>query len=151
MGIAMRWFHVACVLQVAVMAGCRTAPAEQGQQQRFVLADSPGRTMVRTELFFGLGAGSAAAVSNEQWERFVRDEVTPRFPDGLTIIDARGQWRDETAAAVEVQREPSRVLVIVHAGTRADHQRIEQIRSLYRQRFAQQSVMRADSIEKVSF
>jgi hypothetical protein len=45
--------------------------------------------------------------------------VTPRFPDGLTVYETTGQWRDPATKAVT--RERSRVLrIIVPADTARD-------------------------------
>jgi len=33
-------------------------------------------------------------VTEQQWADFVAAEITPHFPQGLTIDDAVGQWRD---------------------------------------------------------
>ena len=46
------------------------------------------------ELMFGRDIGDQVGVSEAAWTRFVAREMTPRFPDGLTITDAIGQWRD---------------------------------------------------------
>ncbi len=73
--------------------------------------------------------------------------VTPRFPDGLTILDARGQWRGPGG----ILREPARVLVIYHRDDAANGARIEAIRAIYRHRFAQTSVLRADSAACIGF
>ena len=97
---------------------------------------------VRTDLFFGSAKVGAAA-----WARFVAGVVTPRFPDGLTILDGRGQWRGPTG----IQREPTRVLVIYHSDDAASGSRIKAIRDIYRRRFAQTSVMRADSAACIGF
>ena len=33
-------------------------------------------------------------VSEAEWASFLNDEVTPRFPDGLSVLDVRGQSRN---------------------------------------------------------
>ncbi len=103
---------------------------------------------VRLELLFGLGKQGGGEVSEEEWRAFLETEVTPRFPDGLTVLAAYGQWRSRSG---EVARDPSRVLVIWHrrgAGGEAD---IEAIRQAYKTQFAQESVMRVDGLSCVSF
>ena len=50
-------------------------------------------------------------VSEADWNRFLDEEVTPRFPDGLTVMSASGQWRDTERG--NVVQEPSKVLVVV--------------------------------------
>src|SRR5215217_2603649 len=46
----------------------------------------------RTTLYFG-GARPKGSVSELEWQLFVRDEITSRFPNGMTVWDAEGQWR----------------------------------------------------------
>ena len=102
----------------------------------------------RLELLFGLGKQGGGEVSEEEWRAFLETEVTPRFPDGLTVLTAYGQWRSRSG---EVAREPSRVLTIWHrrgAGSEAD---IEAIRQAYKAQFGQESVMRVDGVSCVSF
>ena len=41
----------------------------------------------RLELLFGLGKQGGGEVSEEEWRAFLETEVTPRFPDGLTVLD----------------------------------------------------------------
>jgi hypothetical protein len=121
-----------------LLGGCRTSTS----------ATAPAATMVRSELFFGLGRKNAPDISEQEWREFVDQQITPRFPDGLTILDARGQWRGEDGV---VQREPSHVLILLHPPGEDADARIEQIRALYRQRFAQDSVLRTDTMQRVSF
>ncbi len=129
--------------------GCQPPNDLASAPARTLLRDSPGRWMVRTELFFGLSRPDGGMVAEDEWQAFVRDELTPRFPAGLTTVDARGQWLDTSGAGV--QREPSRLVVILHESDRAADERIERVRDAYKRRFNQQSVMRVDSLEKVSF
>jgi hypothetical protein len=105
-------------------------------------------TYARLELLFGLGLHGGGEVSEEEWRTFLQAEVTPRFPDGLTVLAGYGQWRGRSG---EVGREPSRVLVIWHrrgAGGEAD---VEAIRQAYKTQFGQESVMRVDGASCVSF
>ena len=97
--------------------------------------------MAEVELYFG-AAGSAGA-----WRRFVATAVTPRFPDGLTELEGRGQWRGPHG----LSREATHVLVIFYRPDATSEGRIETIRSLYKSRFRQASVLRADSSACVSF
>jgi hypothetical protein len=104
---------------------------------------------MRTELVFGLSVpGREGAVTEAEWTGFLADEVTPRFPDGLTVVDARGQWRN---AAGQVTAEPSKVLVILHPPDPALHAGFEAIREAWKKRFGQESVMRVTSPARVSF
>ncbi|HEY6258809.1 MAG TPA: DUF3574 domain-containing protein [Xanthobacteraceae bacterium] len=90
------------------------------------------------ELLFGRKIGDRLAVSAAQWGRFVDREISPRFPDGLTIFDTQGEWRDTTRKATV--HEPSKVVEIVLPGKGDDLERLEQIAEAYKTRFRQQSV-----------
>ena len=77
---------------------------------------------VRSELYFGVGEETGPAdrpqagpISEVQWRAFLDREVTPRFPDGLTVFDAYGQWLFRGAR--EPNRLDTRVLVILHEDT----------------------------------
>ncbi|MGZ5881554.1 MAG: DUF3574 domain-containing protein [Xanthobacteraceae bacterium] len=90
------------------------------------------------ELMFGRNIGARTAVSESQWARFVDREITPRFPDGLTMYNAAGQWRDR--ASNKVLRESSKVVHIVLPGHDDDIARLNEIAEAYKARFKQQSV-----------
>ena len=93
---------------------------------------------VRTELYFGLTRPNGAAITASEWHGFVSRELTPRFPDGLTEIQADGQWRDRSSG--RIGREPSRILLLVAPATPDLEFRIGEIRTAYRRRFDQQAV-----------
>ena len=92
---------------------------------------------VQARLFFGLH-GAAGIVSEPEWTRFLADTVTPRFPDGLTVFEASGQWRGPGS---RLEREPARVVEIVHDDSPAARRLINQIVAIYKTRHRQQSVM----------
>ena len=77
---------------------------------------------MRAELLFGRTIGGRLGVSGRQWLQFLKDEITPRFADGLTVIDGRGQWRNPANGAIV--REQSKVVIIVTADTPAARERI---------------------------
>jgi uncharacterized protein DUF3574 len=98
----------------------------------------PLKSMLRAELYFGRSLAHGNRVSETQWAHFVAREITPRFPDGLTVFDAKGQWRDGAHGAIV--REPSKVVVIVTADDAGARGRIDAVAAAYRQRFRQKSV-----------
>jgi Protein of unknown function (DUF3574) len=88
--------------------------------------------MLDIELLLGRGKASDA-----RWVQFLAREVTPRFPDGLTVYETTGQWRDP--ATHKVAREKSRVLrIIAPANTAPD--KIAAVADAYKQQFRQKSV-----------
>jgi hypothetical protein len=99
---------------------------------------TPQKPQQIVDLLFGRMIGGRLGVSQAQWERFLDREITPRFPDGLTVFDARGQWRD--ADRNRIVREPSKVVTIVLPGKAEDMERLNEIAEAYKKRFKQQSV-----------
>jgi radical SAM superfamily enzyme len=80
---------------------------------------------------------------------FLEDHVTPRFPDGLTVLTGRGQFRNSSEV---IQREPSKLVIILYPPDQENaHKRIEKIREEYKTAFQQESVLRADTTACVSF
>jgi hypothetical protein len=98
----------------------------------------PGlETMTEAQLFLGGNIAGGGQVSEADWQSFLDDEVTPRFPDGLTVEDAAGQWR----GAGGVVREPSKRLTIVLKGSADEQSKLSAIREAYKRRFRQDSVL----------
>jgi hypothetical protein len=90
-------------------------------------------------LYFGRNIADTATVSDSAWAGFVRDVLTPNFPDGATVWDAAGQWRDPSGKTV---REKSFVVELVHFVTPDVEARVVRVMDAYKRRFAQQSVLR---------
>jgi hypothetical protein len=88
------------------------------------------------ELMFGRNVGSRTRVSEGEWGRFVDREVTARFPGGLTVFNASGQWRERG----KIVREPSKIVQIVLPGQAEDLARLDEIVEAYKRRFNQRSV-----------
>ncbi len=94
--------------------------------------------MVMTELYFGFSKPSGGTVSAREWESFLQNEITPRFPDGLTLVDGAGQWRTQSGVTV---REQTKILRIVHPSTAEQHARIQALRERYMELFGQEMVL----------
>ncbi len=99
---------------------------------------------VQTTLYFGLGLEGGGEVGEAEWRHFLADTVSPRFPDGLTVIPATGQWRDPKTKDAEIVSESTRIVVIVHPQTSAAAQAIVEIRQIYVKRFRQGAVLQTD-------
>ena len=91
------------------------------------------------ELMFGRNIGSRIGVSEGDFGRFVDREILSRFPNGLTVFNAAGQWREQ--ASEKIVREPSKVVQIVLPGQLEDIARLNEIVEAYKRRFKQQSVV----------
>ena len=112
--------------------------------------DCPAGTELFTEyrLFFGRSRGSIEVVSDAAWQTFLAKEVTPRFPDGLTVLDARGQWRDSIGLTV---RERTKLVIILARPGGEGIRLTDEITEAYKWAFGQESVLRAISAACVSF
>jgi hypothetical protein len=103
--------------------------------------------MTRLELLLG-ASKPRGSVGPRAWARFLATEVTPRFPEGLTVFEGYGQWRGGSRS---ITRERSRLLLIWYEPNAESETKIEAIRAAYKKRFGQTSVMRADGASCVSF
>ena len=103
----------------------------------------------RTELYIGTSIPGGGLVDRADWERFLSEVATQLFPDGFTVLDARGQYREVSG---NIAKEPSYVLVFLYPrqNRRIANASIEKIRSAYRKRFSQESVLRVDIKKTVS-
>ena len=99
-------------------------------------------------LFFERTQGTVEVVSEEAWRTFLADEVTPRFPDGLTVLDAAGQWREVSGAIV---RERTKLLLVLAPPGEDAMQRTDEIADAYKRAFGQSSVPRVVTRACVSF
>jgi Protein of unknown function (DUF3574) len=126
--IPMRVIALAAIL---LLPGCMTAG----------LPSCPGgaRPQLRAELIFGRGIKGAGTVSETAWRRFLDREVTPRFPDGFTVLDGSGQWRGPGAA--RIVKEASKVVVVAMADEPERRSRLDEIAAAYKRAFKQESVV----------
>jgi hypothetical protein len=97
-----------------------------------------GKPMLQADLFFGRDMAGRGRVSDAQWSDFLRRQVTPRFPEGLTVLASFGQWHDTKTG--RITREPSFLVRIAVADTPETLSRLMEIRTAYVRRFHQQSV-----------
>lgn len=103
---------------------------------------------ITDRLYFGRGIPGGGTVSDAEWATFLREAVTPRFPEGITVLQAEGQWRGADGGVVQ---EPSFVLDLVHApGAEADAA-VNEIAAEYKRRFRQEAVMRVRASADVQF
>ncbi len=113
----------------------------------------PGQTKgwVDTKLYFGLGPAEhpEQGVSEAEWRAFLDAQVTPRFPAGLSVVDVYGQWQGKNQPAPERLR--SKMLIIDYPDTPENREKIEAIRSAWKQKTGDQSVMRVTEGADVSF
>jgi hypothetical protein len=135
------------VSRVAVAdSSAQATPALQGNAAR-----PPAAQWLRSELYFGVGDLDISdnGMGEMRWRAFLDREVTPRFPDGLTVLDAYGQWLDH--GKKEPSRLRSKVLVILHEDTPANRAAIDAIRLAWKTATHDQSVLLDTERVDVSF
>lgn len=120
---------VACLLLVAGCAAGGDAVCPEGMD-----------SFTELNVYFGLEKGSGETVTGEEWQSFLVDTVTPRFPDGLTVLDARGRWFDTDAG--RLYRESIKLLNVLVSADAADAgvDAVRAVSDVYKQRFEQQAV-----------
>ena len=69
------------------------------------------------------------------------EEVTPRFPDGLSVIDVAGQYRAPSGRMV---REKTKLVVVVVFDSPAHLSRVQAVIDAYNRRHNQNSVFRTE-------
>jgi hypothetical protein len=103
---------------------------------------------VKYEVFMGRGNAAGEVVDDAAWDAFLADTATPRFPDGLTVLDAYGQWRNPEGV---VERERSKVLVVLAPPGEEPLSLIHEVSNEYKHRFDQDTVLQATSDACVTF
>lgn len=101
-----------------------------------------------SQLFFGRNVGKAPGVSEADWEAFLEKEIVSRFPEGLSVIDTAGVWRDSHGGAVH---ELGKAVVIVLPPKPDPSARIAEVTAAYKARFSQESVLVARSRACVAY
>ena len=80
-------------------------------------------------------------MSEAEWAAFLADDVTPRFPDGLSVLNVEGQAREPSGRIV---RERTKLLVVVVFDAPAHRGKVREIVEAYNSRFGQHSVFRSE-------
>lgn len=122
------------VVLALILAGCAPGSAGGG------CGLAGGRPMLLATLFLGTAVPGRGPVSGQEWEDFAATVVTPRFPEGFTVLDGQGQWRDPRSG--RILREGTKILILGAPGTPATLRGLEEVSAEWRRRFDQQSVGR---------
>ncbi|NOK60006.1 MAG: DUF3574 domain-containing protein [Chloroflexi bacterium AL-W] len=108
-----------------------------------------GSVWAKTELYFGTLRPDGSEIPKEEFDQFLDEVITPRFPDGLTLLTGEGQFRNSQGIIIQ---EQSYLLILLYPREdRMASPEIEEIRDLYEETFQQESVLRVDSFARVSF
>jgi hypothetical protein len=146
-------FRPTCVALIRVLAillalipapACRKSPDRSEAPQ----TSAAPQTQLRTELYFGLSKPDGGTVSAAEWDQFLARDVTPRFPEGLTVLDAAGQYQTQSG---QLTREDTKLLILIHPAGPEKEKAIGDVIARYKELFRQESVLRVSAPAKVSF
>ncbi|HEY5851203.1 MAG TPA: DUF3574 domain-containing protein [Lysobacter sp.] len=142
---------VAMLLAALALAGCAgVSTATSAAMQGDAVRPAQAAGWIRSELYFSVGNEDGSdTVDEAKWRGFLDKEVTPRFPDGLTVLDGYGQWRFKDQGRIVRQR--CKVLVVLHEDSAAHRNDIEAIRLAWKQASGHESVLWARQAVDVSF
>jgi Protein of unknown function (DUF3574) len=105
------------------------------------VCNAPLKPALEIGLYFGRDRQGGGEVSEAEWASFLGDTVTPRFPDGLSVLNVEGQARDPAGRIV---RERTKLLIVVVFDAPARQGRIREIVEAYNSRFGQHGVFRSE-------
>ncbi|MCZ7415728.1 MULTISPECIES: DUF3574 domain-containing protein [unclassified Streptomyces] len=129
---------------LAPAGAAEAAPGAESRPHR-------GERWMETRLFFGTGRHDGEPpITDEQFHAFLDEEITPRFPSGLTLQKGHGQWRDREG---DINSEESYELILLYPAhtARSSDAAIEEIRRAYTTRWDLESVGRVDHRVLVDF
>ncbi|MGQ0444127.1 MAG: DUF3574 domain-containing protein [Beijerinckiaceae bacterium] len=108
-----------------------------------------GAERATAQLFFGHSIPGGGTVAESEWQDFLKTSVTPRFPEGLTVLVGQGQWLERKSH--QVVSEVSTVVEIVIQPTKDAYKKLQAIRTEYMKRFRQETVGLVVSSGRASF
>jgi hypothetical protein len=122
------------VLPAAVLAGCAASPPPTPYS---CLLPGEERMLV-AELFFGRNIAGREPLTDAVWTEFAAQIITPNFPDGFTVFDGEGQWRNPRTGAIA--RDLTKILLVAVKREPDLQARLSAVIDAYKARFQQQSV-----------
>ena len=130
---------LACIALFLALGGC----AEQLEASRVAVAAcrAPLKAGIQVDLYFGRDKEGRGEVSESEWSNFLAEEVTPKFPDGLSVLDVAGQFREPSG---RIARERTKLLVVVVFDAPNHLAKIQQVMNAYNARFGQHGVFRVE-------
>lgn len=142
-------------ISATLLAASILLPACAGRTPEPAVATAPAAVcrvgdtpLERDELYFGRNRKGATEVSEEEWRGFLGRIVTPRFPAGFTVWEARGQWR---GADGTIEEEKSKVLAVFHPPDEPSRSAVDTVVAAYRTEFSQEAVLRSRTPACVGF
>ena len=121
-------------LLVVFLSGC--AASEQLAPNSCLLPS--GQPTLVAELFFGRNIKERGPLTDAEWAEFAAQTITPNFPEGFTVFDGEGQWRNPQTG--NIAGGPTKILLVAVKRAPDLARRLSSVIDAYKARFRQQSV-----------
>ena len=102
---------------------------------------APLKPALQVDLYFGRTTDKGREIDEAEWAGFLAEEVTPRFPSGLSVLDVVGQYREPSG---RIERERTKLLVVVVFDAPSHGPKVQAIGDAYKRRYGQHSVFRVE-------
>lgn len=104
---------------------------------------------VKTELYYGAGLREGRGDYETLWNDYLDNDVTPRFREGLTLLEATGQWRVKEGN--KPRRNRSKILILIHEASPKKFDMIEEVREIWKEKSGHRSVLKVTIPAEVSY
>ena len=121
-----------------MLTGCAKSQTQLAVPSPYACLLPGEQRMLVAELFFSRGIKGREPLSDAEWAAFAAQTVTPNFPDGFTVFDGEGQWRNPQTGLIA--RERTKILLVAAKREPDLAQRLSAVIDAYKARFHQQSV-----------
>ncbi len=132
---------LALLAALGLLSACAQTATPSPPPQVAASCAAPLKPALELNLYFGRNIEGGSEVSERQWAEFVASEVTPRFPDGLSILNVAGQSRN---SANQTLRERTKLLIVVVFDAPAHRAKVQAIVEAYNRRFSQIAVFQVE-------
>ncbi len=133
--------QLALLAALGLLSACAQTSAPAQPPQVAASCAAPLRPALEVHLYFGRDIEGGGEVSERQWAEFVAAEVTPRFPDGLSVLNVAGQSRNSRNQTL---RERTKLLVVVVFDAPEHSAKVQAVVDAYNKRFGQHGVFRTE-------
>jgi len=133
---------LAVALSVTMLTACVASPAQPtsplSESASYSCLLPAEQRMLVAELFFGRGIEGRQPLTDAEWTEFAAQTITPNFPDGFTVFDGEGQWRNPQTGQIAGSR--TKILLVAAKREPDLARRLSAVIDAYKAQFHQQSV-----------
>jgi Protein of unknown function (DUF3574) len=118
-----------------LLAACAELPEPAAPDTCLLPAE---QRMLVAELFFSRSVKGREPLTDAEWLEFAARTITPNFPDGFTVLDGEGQWRNPQTGHIAGTR--TKILLVAAKREPDFAPRLAAVIDAYKTEFHQQSV-----------